>query len=174
LVAKHIKKDAGKIPHMKDLVKKAGYGFTPSTKVINGQGFQDLLKEYFPEELLTETQQHSVLAARHGTSEFPKKMTDRDIKEFIESTPGTKLIFIDRSMVFPKAYYTLPEHKSRLTALDMVYRLQNKYPPDKLDVNMDGYANMTDEEVQAKRKEILEQLEKVYARSKSSPRAKKT
>jgi hypothetical protein len=174
LVAAHIKKNKGKMPDMKDLVKEAGYGKTTSTDVVGGKGFQDLLKEYFPEELLTETQQHSVLAARHGTSQFPKEMKDKDIKIFIESTPGTKLIFIDRSMVFPTAYYTLPEHKSRLTALDMVFRLQNKYPPDKLDVNMDGYANMTDEEVQAKRKEILEQLEKVYARSKSSPRAKKT
>lgn len=174
LVAAHIKKGAGKTPHMKELLKDAGYGKTASTTVVGGKGFQESLKQFFPDDFLNNIHKDSVLAAEHSRTEFPKKMSDAQIKKIVNATPGAKLIFIDRSGLFPTAYYTKPEHRSRLTALDMMYKMQTKYPPDKIDLNTDNYANMTDEEIEQKRKEISEQLQKVYERRKSSPRAKKT
>ncbi len=175
IVAKHIKDSKkGKIPPMKDVLKQAGYGTINTSQIVKTKGFQDSLKECFPDDFLNDIHKDSVLAAEHSRTEFPKKMPDAQIKKIINATPGAKLIFIDRSGLFPTAYYTKPEHRSRLTALDMMYKMQTKYPPDKIDLNTDNYANMTDEEIEQKRKEISEQLQKVYERRKSSPRAKKT
>lgn len=156
------------------ILKEAGYSErSHSTLITNGKGFIEALNEALPDNMVVDIHKTSAMASRVSTATFPPTTTDEDIKAVIESSSGAKVKLIKRVGRMPiTVYYIVPEHKSRMTALDMVYKLQGKYAAEKVAIT-DPYEDMTDEELAKKRQELEKQLKKRYDNTGSTSGAKK-
>lgn len=156
------------------ILEEAGYSKgSHSTVITRGKGFIEALNEALPDSLVVDIHKTSAMASKVSTATFPPSTTDEDIKTVIESSSGAKVKLIKRIGRMPvTVYYTIPEHKSRMTALDMVYKLQGKYAAEKVEV-VDPYGEMTDDDLSKKRQELETQLKKRNGNTRSTSGAKK-
>lgn len=156
------------------ILKEAGYSKGSGSNYITaGKGFLQALEQILPEHMVLDIHKTSAMASKVLTASFPPSTTDEDIKAVIESTSGAQVKLIKRIGRMPvTVYYVMPEHKSRMTALDMLYKLQGKYAAEKVTLT-DPYEEMTDEELAKKRQELESQLKKRYDTTRPTSGAKK-
>lgn len=140
LLAKLLSEDGGKTPIGK-LMKKAGYSDAYAknpNKLKNTLTWEDLMEKNLPDDLLSQRHNELLTAVTIGNYVFSISLTDDQIRDVVESAPGCKLIKIQRSSTSARAYFTAPDNKPRKDAIDMAYKLKNKYPASKVDVTSLG------------------------------------
>jgi len=64
---------------------------------------------------------------------FPNAVSDKDIVEIIAKALGCRLIKVQRNSQWARAYFSVPDNRSRKDAIDMAYRLKGKYPKGQQD-----------------------------------------
>ena len=129
-LAKLLSDDGGKTPVGK-LMEQAGYSKayakTPQ-KIKTTLSWKELMEKYLPDDLLSEKHHELLRAMVIDHYVFSNSMSDKDIEEVIAKAPGCKLIKVQRNAQWARAYFTVPDHRSRKDAIDMAYKLKNKYP----------------------------------------------
>jgi hypothetical protein len=118
------------------ILEEAGYSKEVSsspTLVTKSKGFQELLEKYLPDDLVLETHTNLLKATGLDHYVFPPSTTDEEMKEIIESVPGCKLMKISHGDQWNRAYYWVPDNKSRKDAIDMAYKLKGSYKAEKVE-----------------------------------------
>lgn len=126
--------DGGKTPIGKLMLRagyKKSYARSPD-KIKKTVTWQDLMEKNLPDNLLTRKHYEllSAVAIDHYT--FPNAISNKEIQEIIDNAPGCKLITVKRNAQWARAYFSIPDNRSRKDAIDMAYKLKNKYPATKL------------------------------------------
>jgi len=134
------------------------------------------LEEFLPDELIHTRHNENLSASFLQHYYFPKPtpekkrvgkkwiteqkndLSNEEIKEIVESQPGCKLTYIKRDFGGAWAYFTAPDSKSRNTAIDMAYKRKGSYKPDKLNIKLREYEELSDEELAARIKRAKDKL----------------
>ena len=116
------------------ILRGAGYSesFSEQPKrAIQAKSFQELLDQYLPDDLITETHQQILKASTMDHYVFPKTEDDEEIKQVVESVSGCKLIKIRQVGEWKRAYFWTPDNQSRVRAIAEAYKVKNTYPAEK-------------------------------------------
>lgn len=135
-LAENIGKPRGKRKTVGQIAKEAGYSKSiqeSPDKITKGLGFRDLLKKIIPEKEVVKLQKDLMYAAKLDQYKMSAELTDKQIKDLVESIPGCKVRKIQRPELMNEVivYFWTPDNITRKGALDMFYKLDNKYPKDK-------------------------------------------
>jgi len=153
-----------KLPPMGKLMQSVGYSesYSENPKLLKGtETWQELLGIFIP---------RSKLAMRHGELidfasiehyVFPsvgrgkkkKELSDKEIKDIVESVPGCRLIYIKPDFYTGKvAFFQAPDGKVRKDALDMAFKLYGAYAPEQINLTKRKYGDLSDAELAARKK----------------------
>ena len=158
-------------------------GFSPAysknpQKFTRTKTFKELMDEYLPDELIAEKHNELLNAAEIQHYLFPKieekiytskkgkakisrsTLTNAEIREIVQSVPGCRLIYVKRDSIGAWAYFQSPDSKSRKDAVDMAYKLRGNYSPDKIELTKRKYQHLSDEELMAHKKALIDFLKK--------------
>ena len=107
-------------------------GYSPATaktpqKLTESKGWQELMKNYFPDEELVKTHRSLFDAEKQSTYIFSKSDSNRSIKEIIESIPSNKLVYVRKTKAHKIAYYAEPDNVTIGKALDLAYKVKGYY-----------------------------------------------
>lgn len=126
------------------ILKDAGYSDNYSkqpSKFFKTKTVQELRAKYLPMDLIYKVHNELLAAAEISHYIFPvikgkKELTDQEIKDIIESTPGCELIYIKRgdNYMGTVAFFRAPDNNSRDKALDKAYKIYGNYAPEKVEV----------------------------------------
>jgi hypothetical protein len=122
-----------------EILKEVGYSESTQKspdKITKTLTFRELLKKTFPDSKITKLQNNLINASRPETMSIEPSFSDKNIKKIINAAPGFKVIEILRERDSQgresvKVFYLCPDNLTRRAALDMLYKLDNKYPKDK-------------------------------------------
>lgn len=143
-------------------MKEIGYApnsaKNPQT-LTNSLGWEELLEKYLPDSELGRTHRDLLKACSIDHRTFPPKMSNKGIKETIESISGCTLIRIAEGELAKHAYFWTPDGQSRKSGLDMAYKLKGKYAAQKIKF-ADDNDDLSDEELaeELARREKLRKL----------------
>ncbi len=115
-----------------EVLKSVGYGTglqNQPSRVLNSQGFQELLNQYLPDDLIGEKHKELLHAKRIEYFVFPKTMEDEEIAAHLESV-DVKVIVIRQSDKGKLAFYSTDDARAKKDALDMAYKLKGRYAPE--------------------------------------------
>jgi len=111
------------------ILEEAGYSASYARKggVKNTQAWPLLMELYLGDEDLAKHHHQLMNASRIGTQTFAMGVKDEEIIEVIESFgfPVMKVLFVKG--LGKVAYYSIPDHIAKKYALDMAYKLKQKY-----------------------------------------------
>jgi len=116
------------------ILRDAGYSDSYSeapNRIIKRKSFQEALDRYLPDEVITKIHGSILQASVIDHMTFPKAMSDKEIKEVIESIDGCKVRKIKHGELANHAYFWSPDNTSRLRAVAEAYKIKNKYPAEK-------------------------------------------
>lgn len=110
------------------ILVEAGYSpktaLTP-TKVTKSKGFQELLEENLPDELLQKIHLETLAAKGMEHQVFPLSMKDEEIIELIEKFGGTVQKF-KHGETATHVWYFIADHKMRLDAVKLGYTVKGQ------------------------------------------------
>lgn len=115
------------IPLGKILIK-AGYSIQQAKRpsdVTQSKGFQELLDEYLPDELLQKKHREVLDSKFIDHMVFPTAMSDEDITELVESVGGTVKKF-QHGENATHVWFWSPNPKVRLDAIKLAYAVKGK------------------------------------------------
>lgn len=133
------------------IMREAGYSVEFSkqpSRIIKSKSFQELLAEYLPDDLLSKTHSQIITAKSIDHRTFPTATTDEEIKEIIESVSGCVVKKIQHGEQANHVWYWTPDNTSRLSAIKEGYRVRNKYPAEKHEIETTiKFEDLNDEEL---------------------------
>lgn len=141
-ISENLRKPKGKRKTLGKILKEAGYSKSMQkapTQVTASPTFRELLRKAIPDDMVIKLQSDLMNAADFKTCTADPDLSDSEIREIIEESPGFKVLKILRYKVGVKkkkreevkVYYQFPDQLIRKGAVDMFYKLDNKYPKDK-------------------------------------------
>jgi len=141
------------------------YAHNPQ-KFLNTKTAKELLKEYLPDELITQRHAELLGAAEIQHYVFPKlkekgrsvSLTNADIRTIVESVPGCRLIYVKRDFMGAWAYFQAPDCKSRRDAIDMAYKRKGDYAAEKVDIIKRKYQHLSNADLMALRRALIEKI----------------
>ncbi len=155
-------------------------GFSPAyaknpQKFLKTKTAQELLDEYLPDEMVAMRHSELLNAGEIQHYIFPKlsdemakdkkrkgvkikknELTNKEIKEIVESVPGCRLIYVKRDFMGAWAFFSAPDGRIRKDAIDMAYKRKGDYAPDKIQVSRGKYSELTNAELAALEKKLIE------------------
>ncbi len=130
LLIKLLSEDGGKSP-LGRLMIKAGYtksyAKTPQ-KVKQTLSWEQLMEKNLPDDLLSKKHNELLSSMTIDHYTFPNAVTDETIKQILDQVAGCKLLRVQRNPQWVRAYFAIPDNRSRKDAIDMAYKLKSKYP----------------------------------------------
>jgi hypothetical protein len=114
--------------------------------------WQKLMEEYFPDDLVAEEQRKLLSSHRLDHYEFPALDKDSKIVELFGMVEGVKLLKIKKYVGYKRAYFICSDNVAKAKALDMIYKLKDKYAAQRVKVE-DPYEKLSDEELDEKIRE---------------------
>lgn len=115
------------------ILREAGYSDQTSRTphlVTGTRGFQDELARIMPDETIAKTHGELISAVKLNKMAFDSSLSDLEIKKIIEWPAGFKVRDVVRKKRGNQAvcYYWSPDGPTRLSAIDMGYKVKNLYP----------------------------------------------
>lgn len=112
------------------ILKKVGYSeavIKSPQKVTKSKGWNMLMEKYLSEDILAK-KHHQLLNAANIIDSyiFPNSLTDAEIKETVEKTPGCVFIRTKRNSQNAHAYFYRPDNGIQFKSLELGYKLQKK------------------------------------------------
>jgi len=135
-LAKLLAEDGGRTPIGK-LMRRAGYSdhYANSPKKMRlTLSWKQLMEKNLPDDLLSKKHNELLTAVSIDHYVFPNAVSDKQIKAIINQVPGCKLLKVQRNASWARAYFAVPDNRSRKDAIDMAYKLKGKYQPEKHDL----------------------------------------
>lgn len=158
LAAQKIVENGGNIGKaMEDAGYSKNTAKTPQ-KLTESKGWDELWQSAISDELIIQKLSELLHAVKIRKYVFPINMSKTDIKKTIESIKGCTLIRVETYNHCKEAVYLSPDTSSILKVLDMVLRLEGRYPKTKYIQLEDPYEHMSDEELTAKSDQLREKL----------------
>ncbi len=111
----------------------------------NTKKWKQLMDMYLPEEKLAEVHADLLNAHRLDHAVFSTKLENDEII-FLLATVGCIVKKIQESDQVKHAYFWAPDNLSRKYALEMAYKLQNKFAPEQIRL-LRPFENLSDEEL---------------------------
>ena len=119
----------GKIKSIRQAGKEAGYSdaYIESGKLQKTDAWNELLEIHLSDAELTRHHNLLLNAQRIGHQTFGMGVKDEEIIEVVESFgfPVMKVLFVQG--LGKVAYYSIPDHIAKKYALEMAYKLKQKY-----------------------------------------------
>lgn len=122
------------------LMKQVGYSNAQAKnphQIIKSKGFQELLDEMLPDEKLTEVHKKLLNAHDIGHMVFPLNMSDQEIKDLLSSVNCLAKKFM-HSETQTHVWYWSPNTKAQKDAVELAYKIKNKFPAEKHQVATGG------------------------------------
>lgn len=122
-----------------EVLKSVGYGTglqNQPKRVLESEGFQEILSKYLPEDLIAERHTELLNAVNLEKLSFSEKDTDEEITEVVSKMEGYKLLYIKNAtnsegrVIDKYAYVKAPDNMARDKALDKAYKLRGRYKTD--------------------------------------------
>jgi len=129
-LAKLIAENGGKTPIGKLMIQAGyapGYARNPD-KLKKTLSWEQLMQKNLPDDLIS--QKHNELLSSMTIDHyiFPNAVTDEMIKQILDQVAGCKLLRVQRNPQWARAFFAVPDNRSRKDAIDMAYKLKGKYP----------------------------------------------
>lgn len=115
------------------ILREAGYSLSVSKTpnlVTKTKGWKMLMKKFISDEVVMKAHKDLLHSCQLDHYVFPRSEEDKIIKEIVEDIPGCKLLKISKSQQSKRAYFWIPDNRSRSKAIDMVYKLKGRYKKD--------------------------------------------
>jgi len=127
----------------REALKQAGFSDEVADhpkKVTESKGWKQLCKEYLPDEDIVAAHKKLMLTGKLSRQSFPLNLSNKEIKEMITKI---RCEFIDIKLEFEEytdkkgnlkkrkrkfCYYLIPDPIALKSAIDMAYKVKNKYP----------------------------------------------
>lgn len=132
IAAKKIAESEGK--EVGKAMLEAGYSksVAKNPKILtNSKAWPALLEKNIPDALVSKQHKKLLTATDIHKYEFDSKIPDEEIRGIIRKISGAKLIKILRMDNFSYAFFTMLDNRPIAKAIDMAYKLKNKYPSEK-------------------------------------------
>lgn len=107
-------------------------GYSPATaktpkKLTKSKGWSELMKEVLPDDSLVHI--HSLLLNSYKIEirVFPNTESDLIIRKVVRQITGSKVLLIERTEKNTVCHIALPDNLARLRALEMAYKVKNRY-----------------------------------------------
>lgn len=115
------------------VLRESGYSKQTSRtpQLVTGtRGFQDELARIMPDVTIAKTHGELISAVKLNKMAFDSSLSDLEIKKIIEWPAGFKVRDVVRKKRGNQAvcYYWSPDGPTRLSAIDMGYKVKNLYP----------------------------------------------
>lgn len=163
------KKNRGKLPSMKKLMKAADYSDSYSKNPAQLKGtetWNELMNMFIPKSKLAirhgelvdfASIEHYVFPAQ-GRGAKKRELTNEEIKTIVESVPGCRLIHIKPDPYIGKvAFFQAPDGRVRKDAIDMAYKLYGAYAAEKISI-VDPLDTLSNAELAALEKELIKKI----------------
>lgn len=99
-------------------------------KLTRSKGWQELIDKFISEDRLLNVHKRMLDSVRLMNLPFELSISDDDIRKIISKISGSKFIAISKGAKVKICFYTMPENATRLSALDMAYKIRGKYQID--------------------------------------------
>lgn len=135
-------------------------GYSPATahtpqKLTESNGWKELMRDYFPDEVLVMLTRELLFAHKIKPMPFPQDMTDQDIKHIFRDRHGYKVLGITRTIKSVVAYIRQPDNSIIIRTLDMIFRLKGYYKlAEQCQIYHNPNEDLTDEELDQKLEEL--------------------
>lgn len=111
-----------------EILIQSGYTISQSKRpsdVIKSKGFQELLEENMPDELLQQTHIEVLQAKGLAHQVFPLSMSDEEITELVEKFGGVVQKF-KHGDTATHVWYFIADHQTRLKAVKLGYEVKGQ------------------------------------------------
>lgn len=135
-----------------------GYAHNPH-KLRNTKQFKKLFGQMISDEELIDHHKKLLNSHRIEHAVFPLALDDDEITELLESVNCT-VRKIRHSESQKHAWFWAPDNRARKDGLDMAYKVQGRYAPEKIDIAKRPLEDFSDEEIRELEKELIRQLTK--------------
>lgn len=111
-------------------------GYSPTTaktpkKLTKSKGWSELMKEVLPDSSLVHTHRQLLNSYKIEIRVFPKEESDLIIRKIVRQITGSKVLLIERTEKNKVCHMAIPDNLARLRALEMAYKIKNRYMDDK-------------------------------------------
>ncbi|TRZ50707.1 hypothetical protein D4R99_05595 [bacterium] len=125
---------------MGKILREAGYSKQTSLKpklVTETNGYKEEMAKLLPDLVLVNKHEELLNAYKLKTTRIDKRLSDKEIKEIVEGLPDCKVRDIVRNKNSGSAVcrYWAPDYMTRLSALDMMYKIMGYYHQHKQSAN---------------------------------------
>jgi len=100
-------------------------------KLTKSKGWQEIIDKYLREDKLLNVHARLLDSVRLERYSFGVDMGDEIIRKIISKIKGAKFIRITKGERTKICYYTVPDGRTQLSALDMAFKIRGKYQIDK-------------------------------------------
>jgi hypothetical protein len=132
---------------MKDAVREVYHSKYNPSVLKKTNGWEKLMETYLPDRDLAKAHKELLNAGFINRIGFEKDIEDDEIKEVFNKIKGCKVLYIRHYKDSDKtAYVQMVDNNARKNALEMAYKLKNKYGEDgsgdkNLTINVVNYGN---------------------------------
>ena len=99
-------------------------------KLTRSKGWQGLIDKSISESKLSKIHRQMLDSVKLMTIPFEVDTKDEDIRKIISKVRGAKFVMTSNSHKVKVCYYTMPDGRTQLSALDMAYKIRGKYQID--------------------------------------------
>jgi hypothetical protein len=141
--------------NLRKAMLEAGYSKTTAKNshlLKRQKSWQTLMDEYFPDDFVAEEQRKLLSSHRLDHYEFPAQEKDAKIMELFGMVEGVRLLKIEKYVGYKRAYFICSDNVAKAKALDMIYKLKDKYAAKRVKIE-DPYEKLSDEELDARIRE---------------------
>ncbi len=165
----------GKRPVLSKAMLDAGYA--PNTaknpqQVKKSMGWKQLQDLHFPESRVTEKIAQLLDAAKIDHYVFSPKDSDELVTQIVESIPGCKVKKIVHGEQSKRVYYWIPDNRTQSDMVDTILKIQGRYAAQKVTIE-DPNENLTDEQLDAKIKQLEKANKSRYDQAMADKKKKK-
>lgn len=99
-------------------------------KLTRSKGWQELIDKFISEDRLLNVHKRMLDCVKLMSLPFELSTSDEDIRKIISKVCGSKFVSVNQRVKAKVCFYTMPENGTRLSALDMAYKIRGKYQID--------------------------------------------
>lgn len=111
-------------------------GYSPATaktprKLTRSKGWKELMKELLSDADLVNSHNQLLNSYKVEIYYFPKPENNESIREAMQQIPGSRVLLIKKTNKNTVCHVAIPDNLVRLRALELAYKIKNRYMDDK-------------------------------------------
>jgi hypothetical protein len=147
------------IPTKQDMEEAGMYSRNRARTIHRSRTFQEIIAHYLDDERVVKEHSNLLMANKIESMPFPATVEDQEVQELLEEVGCVmrKVVQVGQTKY---VYYWTPDFKARKDALELAYRIKGHLDGSHAGGELNRYRELTDEDLNRRRRELLQQLKK--------------